>query len=135
MPRGNGTGPNGSGPMTGRAAGYCAGNGLPGCASSSFGRGLGRGTGFGGGFGRGAGFGGGLGRGLGRGRGFGFRAAPVVPPQAAPLDAARAAELERWNLERQAEALEEELSLVRSRLGASAPKSGDLDEGKAGKKL
>lgn len=130
MPRGNGTGPNGSGPMTGRAAGYCAGNGLPGCASSSFGRGLGRG------FGRGAGFGGGFER--GRGFGLGFRAgpaAPVVPPQAAPLDAARAAELERWNLERQAEALEEELSLVRSRLGASAPKSGDLDEGKAGKKL
>ena len=30
MPRGNGTGPMGLGPMTGRAAGYCAGYGVPG---------------------------------------------------------------------------------------------------------
>jgi len=30
MPRGDGTGPAGMGPMTGRAAGYCAGNSGPG---------------------------------------------------------------------------------------------------------
>lgn len=30
MPRGNGTGPAGMGPMTGRAAGYCAGYSMPG---------------------------------------------------------------------------------------------------------
>ena len=30
MPRGNGTGPAGMGPKTGRAAGYCAGYGMPG---------------------------------------------------------------------------------------------------------
>jgi hypothetical protein len=30
MPRGNGMGPNGMGPMSGRAQGYCAGNGMPG---------------------------------------------------------------------------------------------------------
>lgn len=30
MPRGDGTGPAGMGPMTGRAAGYCAGYGVPG---------------------------------------------------------------------------------------------------------
>jgi len=30
MPRGDGTGPMGMGPMTGRAAGYCAGYGVPG---------------------------------------------------------------------------------------------------------
>ena len=30
MPRGDGTGPGGMGPMTGRAAGYCAGYGMPG---------------------------------------------------------------------------------------------------------
>jgi hypothetical protein len=30
MPQGNGTGPNGSGPMTGRGAGYCSGNASPG---------------------------------------------------------------------------------------------------------
>ncbi len=33
MPRGNGTGPNGAGPMTGRAAGYCAGYSTPGFAN------------------------------------------------------------------------------------------------------
>lgn len=30
MPQGNGTGPTGAGPMTGRGAGYCAGNNAPG---------------------------------------------------------------------------------------------------------
>jgi hypothetical protein len=30
MPRGDGTGPAGMGPMTGRAAGYCAGYNVPG---------------------------------------------------------------------------------------------------------
>jgi len=30
MPKGNGTGPAGTGPMTGRGAGYCAGNNAPG---------------------------------------------------------------------------------------------------------
>jgi len=30
MPRGDGTGPMGLGPMTGRGAGYCAGSGVPG---------------------------------------------------------------------------------------------------------
>jgi hypothetical protein len=30
MPRGDGTGPGGMGPMTGRAAGYCAGYNVPG---------------------------------------------------------------------------------------------------------
>ena len=34
MPRGDGTGPGGLGPMTGRRAGYCAGNDVPGYASS-----------------------------------------------------------------------------------------------------
>jgi hypothetical protein len=55
----------------------------------------------------------GMGRGLGRGRGFGagrrigwgVEAAPAVP-----------AEVEKWNLERRAEALEEELRVVRGRL-------------------
>lgn len=54
MPGGDRTGPMGEGPMTGRAAGFCAGFGLPGYANPAFGRGFGRG--FGGGFrGRGAG--------------------------------------------------------------------------------
>ena len=47
MPRGDQTGPNGMGPMTGRAAGYCTGNGMPGFANSMFGNrgGFGRGMG------------------------------------------------------------------------------------------
>ncbi len=56
MPGGNGTGPMGMGPMTGRAAGYCAGYDRPGYANPVPGRGFGRGAGFG--FGRGFGGGG-----------------------------------------------------------------------------
>ena len=51
MPRGDGTGPAGLGPMTGRAAGYCAGYPVPGFANPIPGRGLGFG------YGRGLGFG------------------------------------------------------------------------------
>jgi len=52
MPGGDGTGPMGMGPMTGRAAGYCAGYPTPGFTNAPGGRGF-RGRGFGGGgFGR-----------------------------------------------------------------------------------
>ena len=49
MPWGDGTGPWGLGPMTGRAAGYCAGYPVPGYMNPGpgFGRGFGRGRGFG----------------------------------------------------------------------------------------
>jgi hypothetical protein len=57
MPRGDGTGPRGMGPMSGRASGYCAGYGRPGFANSGFGRGRGLGMGWGRGF-RGRDFGG-----------------------------------------------------------------------------
>ncbi len=59
MPRGDGTGPAGQGPLTGRGAGRCAGNDVPGYGNGFFGRGFGfaRGPGRGTGFGRGAGFG------------------------------------------------------------------------------
>jgi len=63
MPFGDGTGPRGMGPMTGRGAGFCTGFGRPGFASPAYGRGwfnLNRGSG------RGAG------RGIGRGRGRGM---------------------------------------------------------------
>ena len=56
MPRGNKTGPEGQGPMTGRGLGYCAGYPNPGSVNNFFGRG--RNTG---------------GRMFGRGSGFGFR--------------------------------------------------------------
>ena len=45
MPRGDGTGPSGMGPMTGRAAGYCAGFSIPGFANPVGRMGLGRGRG------------------------------------------------------------------------------------------
>lgn len=52
MPRGDRTGPEGFGPMTGRAAGFCAGNAQPGFVSGgmrSFGWGNGMAMGFRGG--------------------------------------------------------------------------------------
>jgi hypothetical protein len=98
MPAGNGTGPLGFGPITGRAAGYCAGYPVPGYmnpvggrgfwprgaysspiasayaagpyapAVAPYGYGYPVGRGF---FGRGFGWGFGRGRGRGFGRGFG----------------------------------------------------------------
>lgn len=56
MPAGNGTGPMGQGPMTGRGAGFCAGYDAPGL-TKGYGRGMGRG----------------FGPGRGRGRGMGYR--------------------------------------------------------------
>jgi len=52
MPGGDRTGPAGMGPMTGRAAGYCAGYGIPGFMNPIPGRGYGYG-----GWGRGGGYG------------------------------------------------------------------------------
>jgi len=40
MPGGDGTGPGGMGPMTGRAAGYCAGYPVPGFMNATGGRGF-----------------------------------------------------------------------------------------------
>jgi len=68
MPRGDGSGPMGMGPMTGRAAGYCAGYSVPGFMNPVGGRGFG-------GFGFGRGF-----RGGGRGRGFGYGYGAVGVP-------------------------------------------------------
>ena len=65
MPGGDGTGPAGMGPMTGRAAGYCAGYPVPGYANPIPGRGLG--------FRLRSGFAGGYGGQVGRGLGLGFR--------------------------------------------------------------
>ena len=47
MPRGDKTGPQGAGPKTGRASGYCAGYSVPGYMNpvSGYGRGWGRGFG------------------------------------------------------------------------------------------
>jgi hypothetical protein len=53
MPRGDRTGPQGMGPQTGRAAGFCAGYDVPGYANPGPGRGYGMGRG--GAWGRGGG--------------------------------------------------------------------------------
>jgi hypothetical protein len=52
MPRGDRTGPEGMGPMTGRGAGFCAGYDMPGYANQAPGRGFGFGMGRGRGGGR-----------------------------------------------------------------------------------
>jgi len=79
MPFGDGTGPRGMGPMTGRAAGYCAGFGQPGFANPIPGR---RWFGLGSGWGRQYGYpaaGWRIGRGRGMGRGFGWHQSMVSP--------------------------------------------------------
>jgi ribosomal protein L15 len=98
--------------MTGRAAGYCAGFGMPGYANPIAGRGFGMG------FGRGRGFGG---RGGGRGWRHMFYATGVpgwarfgwggIAPVAAPTP-----EVEKDFLEGQVEALQAQLDEVRKRL-------------------
>ena len=80
MPGGDGTGPWGQGPMTGRGLGYCSGNNAPGWTVPGPGRGMGYGRGRGGyglGLGLRRGWGGGRGGGWGRGRGFGRWGAPI----------------------------------------------------------
>ena len=117
MPRGDGTGPRGMGSMTGRAAGFCAGFGVPGYMNAVPGRAGGFGTGFG--FGRG--FGGG-GRGwrnrlYATGRPgwmqFGGYAAPYAQPMYNPSPDPEA---EKQTLRNQADILESELNLIRKRL-------------------
>ncbi len=76
MPRFDGTGPQGQGPMTGGGFGFCGSGGR---ARSTWGFGRGRGN-------RG-GFGAGLGRGRGFGRGFGWQTSrPGWGPAYDPTD-------------------------------------------------
>jgi len=114
MPRGDRTGPMGMGAMSGRAAGYCAGFGMPGYANPVPGRGFGMGFGRGrGAWGRGFG-GGGRGwrhmfyaTGLPGWARFGGYAAPYVKPDP---------EMEKQVLKNQAEAMQEELEEIKKRL-------------------
>jgi hypothetical protein len=134
MPLGDGTGPRGYGPMTGRAAGYCAGYNVPGYANPVGGRGFGRGFGWGRGWGRGRGFGRGWGRGWGFGRGYGYydpvyypppTYAPAVTyePGVAPVYQAPSPDQERTYLERLVKDLEQELEDVKSRIKELAKES------------
>ena len=111
MPRGDRSGPMGIGPMTGRAAGYCAGYGMPGYMNPVPGRGFGMG------FGRGRGFWGG-GRhgwrhmywatGLPGWMHYGWGGVAPLPPPTP--------ETEKRFLEVQAAALQRQLDDIRKRL-------------------
>ena len=103
MPGGDRTGPMGFGPMSGRAAGYCAGYPVPGYANPVLGRGFGMG----------------FGRGRGRGMGFGRAwAMPYAAPVAAApyTTAAPTPELESAALKQQVEHLEGVLGDLRDRI-------------------
>lgn len=113
MPGGDRTGPMGYGPMTGRAAGFCAGYVTPGYVSPEPGRGFGMGLGRGRG-GR---------RGFGAPRGMAYGAAPqAVPYDAGPTAAQFAGqptpEQEAATLKQQAENLEAALDGLRDRIAA-----------------
>lgn len=127
MPRGDGTGPVGFGPMTGRAAGYCAGYSVPGYLNPVPGRGLG--------FGRGRGFGRGLGLGFRGGRGWGgywgdpytvpaYPRPAAVPPYGAPYGAGPDPEQETEMLKGQVEYLEKALEGVRKRMAELEAEAG-----------
>ena len=126
MPGGDGTGPGGMGPMTGRAAGFCAGYPVPGYANPVAGRGMGMGWGRGfrgGGFGRGRGFGwAGAGYGV---PAWGGAANPYVGGGAAavpyayggaPFAPGLTAQQELDNLKGQAEYFEDSLDGIKKRI-------------------
>ena len=103
MPRGDGSGPAGMGPMTGRAAGFCAGYNAPGYMNPYGGR-------------MGAGFG----RGRGRGWGAPYPAAGLnswsppyggyaYPPQ-------YSADQEKESLQNQVKFFEDQLTALRNRI-------------------
>ena len=114
MPGGDRTGPAGSGPMTGRAAGFCAGYGMPGYMNPAGGRGF---------------WGGGRGRGFGRSGGRGWRnwfnatglpdwqrAGMGYPAYGAPVAATVSGEQELAALKNQAEYFEGALEDIKKRL-------------------
>lgn len=110
MPAGNGTGPMGMGPMTGRGLGYCSGGEAPGFGAVAARRGYGTGLGRGRRGGRGGRWGGPgfYGRGWQPG-GMAWGGYPDAVQGAAP-------ELERQSLESRANLMEAELQRIRQRL-------------------
>jgi len=106
MPRGNRRGPLGYGPMTGRAAGLCAGYSVPGYMNPypGFGRGFGRGWGRG------------FGRGWGRGRGFWWAGYSDAIPNYQEEYPAPSRVDEKAYLENLIKDMEEELKAINGRL-------------------
>ena len=120
MPRGDRTGPAGFGPMTGRAAGYCAGFPVPGYMNPQ--------PGF-----RGAGLGRGRGRGRGlmrfyspgwavppyySGAGYPYPAFQGVPPYGAPSTAYDPEYLAKASTEQEVALLKEQAALLKEELDA-----------------
>ena len=104
MPWGDGTGPMGLGPMTGRGAGFCAGFGVPGFANPwpRFGRGYWL-----------------FGRGLGLGRGWAWRARAFWAPwfdRVTPVYKEYTREEEKELLKAEKEELLRELKEIEQRL-------------------
>lgn len=122
MPRGDGTGPLGFGPMTGRAAGYCAGYPTPGFMNGFFGRGFGRGGGFGR---RNRFYATGLTGWQRAGIGGGYPYAPYAPDYNAPYPAAPTREQQIEALKGQAGYVESELQAIRKRIEALEAKTGE----------
>jgi hypothetical protein len=102
MPRGDRTGPSGFGPLTGRAAGFCAGYPVPGSINTirGFGRSLGRGHC----------------RGFGRGFGRGWRVQPPVVQPQSPEQKVVALENYQKELEAEKADLEQEMNENKSRI-------------------
>jgi len=103
MPRGNGMGPMGQGPMTGRGAGFCAGYDVPGYANDAT-------PGFGGRFGAG------YRRGNGRGQGFGGRGAGFQLRMRGSMPTELTADSEKAFLQNRVEILARELEDANKRL-------------------
>ena len=129
MPGGDGTGPAGMGPMTGRASGYCAGYPVPGFMNPGPGRGF-WGRGRGGGWGRrnwfhATGLTGWQRAAMGYAPFAG--AAPPVSPYAAPFAPAMTAEQELDGLKGQAEYFADALDGIRKRIAELEAKSKKKD--------
>lgn len=117
MPRGDGTGPNGVGPMTGRGMGFCAGYDAPGFVNPGP-AGYGRGRGF-----AGRGFGRGYGRGLGRG--FGWRNAGYgVPPY---YGGGYAWDYQPYTKEEEMTSLQSQAGFLKDRLEAIEKRMNDIE--------
>ena len=97
MPGGDGTGPMGAGPMTGRSAGFCSGYPTAGYGT----------------YGRGRGF---WGCGGGRGWRRWFHATGLPGRMRAPMDGPADAQAEKQALKNQLGALQSELEFVKERL-------------------
>jgi len=116
MPRRDGTGPAGMGPMTGRGAGYCASYSVPGFANPAFRRGLG----FGSSRGLGLGFRGGRGGGWGRDWGIPYAGYGYTAPFAGPNVAALTREQAIDALQGQAKYFEDALADIKKRFNELA---------------